>query len=223
MGIMSWMRTISKSDVTRGRIFQTAMELFRRQGFEATTMREIAAGAGVAGGAAYYYFDSKEAIVLAFYSQAQQEIEALAESALAHKDLKRRLHALLTAKLDYFAPNRGLLGTLAACANPQHPLSPFGEQTRDIRDHDIALFARALEGTRVTVPEDLRPHLPHLLWMYQMGVILFWIYDRSPGQRRTAVLLDKSIVLVVRLIRLSVFPLLRPLRRLVVDMLKAVE
>jgi AcrR family transcriptional regulator len=30
-------------------------------------MREIATSAGVATGAAYYYFDSKDAIVLAFY------------------------------------------------------------------------------------------------------------------------------------------------------------
>ncbi len=72
------------------------------------------------------------------------------------------------------------------------------------------------------IPDDLRPHLPRLLWMYQMGLILFWIYDRSPEQRRTQVLVEKSLVLVARLIRLSSFPLLIPLRRTVVELLKAV-
>ena len=43
----------------------------------ANAMREIATGAGVATGAAYYYFDSKDAIVLAFYDQAQQEMQPL--------------------------------------------------------------------------------------------------------------------------------------------------
>ncbi len=217
------MKTSTKSDATRARIFQAAMDLFRRQGFDATTMREIAAAAEVAGGAAYYYFDSKDAIVLAFYNQARQEMEPLLEQALATgKDLRRRLLALLHVKFAYFAPNRSLLGTLSAYTNPEHPLSPFSEATREIREKDIAFFERALEGGRVRIPEDLRPQLPRLLWMYQMGLILFWIYDRSPEQRRTQVLVDKSLVLVVRLIRLSSFPLLSPLRRTVVELLRGV-
>ncbi|MGA2132850.1 MAG: helix-turn-helix domain-containing protein, partial [Bryobacteraceae bacterium] len=42
----------ARSAETRARIMEAAMELFRRQGFEATTMREIAVEAGVATGAA---------------------------------------------------------------------------------------------------------------------------------------------------------------------------
>ena len=56
----------SKSDETRARILTAAMELFRERGFESTTMREIAGKAAVATGAAYYYFDSKDAIVRDF-------------------------------------------------------------------------------------------------------------------------------------------------------------
>jgi AcrR family transcriptional regulator len=162
--------------------------------------------------------------VVAFYNQARQEMEPLLEQALATgKDLRRRLLALLNVKFAYFAPNRSLLGTLSAYTNPEHPLSPFSEATREIREKDIAFFERALEGSRGRVPDDLRPHLPRLLWMYQMGLILFWIYDCSPEQGRTRVLVEKSLVLVVRLIRLSSFPLLIPLRRTVVELLKGVE
>src|SRR5437016_5012938 len=117
----------TKSDETRTRILTAAIDLFRRSGFEETTMREIATEAGVATGAAYYYFDSKDAIVLAFYDQAQSEMEPLLEEALASaKDLKQRLRALLEIKLQYFEPNRRLLGALSAHADPEHPLSPFG-------------------------------------------------------------------------------------------------
>ena len=59
-----------KSEETRGRILAAAMELFRRRGFESATMRDIAQEAGVALGSAYYYFESKEALVMAFYEQA---------------------------------------------------------------------------------------------------------------------------------------------------------
>lgn len=217
------MKTRAKSDETRTRILDAALNLFRSQGFEAATMREIAAVAGVAVGAAYYYFESKEAIVLAFYDQAQSEMAPKLEQILsARTDVERRLREIVSVKLEYFEPSRRLLGALASHANPEHPLSPFSEQTRMIRENDIKLFGRALTLSRIRIPEDLRAILPRLLWMYQMGVILFWIYDHSPAQRKTSILLDKSLRLIVRLIKLAGFPLLRPLRKMVVELAESV-
>jgi AcrR family transcriptional regulator len=213
----------TKGDETRGKILAAAIELFRRQGFEQTTMRGIALEAKVATGAAYYYFDSKDAIVMAFYEQSAAEMQPLLEEALANgKDLKGRIEGLLEVKFRQFEPNRNLLGALAAHADPQHPLSPFSEQTREIRERDVAYFARALDGTRVRITPDLGPVLPRLLWMYQMGLILFWIYDRSEGQKRTRALVEKSLPIVVRLIQAAGFPLLRPVRRMVVDLVETV-
>jgi hypothetical protein len=106
--------------------------------------------------------------------------------------------------------------------DPGHPLSPFSAQTREIRENDMGFFARAVDGSRVRVPEDLQAYLPRLLWMYQMGVILFWINDRSAGQKKTQALLDKSLDVVVRLIKLAGLPLTRPLRRMVIDLVDTV-
>ena len=83
------MKTKAKSDETRARIMAAAMDLFRRKGFEETTMREIAIEGGVATGAAYYYFDSKDAIVLEFYNQAQHEMEPQLEEVLARSGAVR--------------------------------------------------------------------------------------------------------------------------------------
>jgi len=208
-----------KSEATRKQILSAALELFRKQGFEAATMREIARSAGVATGAAYYYFDSKDAIVLAFYDQAQQDMAPLLEAALTStKDLEERIRRIIRIKLDYFEPSRAFLGALSAHTDPQHPLSPFSEQSRAIRESDMGYFERALAVSRSRLPDDLQPYLPRLLWMYQMGLILFWIYDRSEGQRRTHALLDKSLRVVVRLLKLSGLPLMQPLRRMVIDL-----
>ena len=213
----------TKSEETRGRILSAAIDLFRRKGFEEATMREIAAEAGVATGAAYYYFDSKDAIVMAFYEQSAAEMQPLLEESLPRgKDLKSRLAALLDVKFRQFEPNRGLLAALAAHADPRHPLSPFSGQTRHIRERDIQFFERVLAGARVRITPDLAPALPRLLWMYQMGLILFWVYDRSAGQKRTHTLMEKSLPIVVRLIQLAGFPLLRPVRRMVVDLVNSV-
>jgi AcrR family transcriptional regulator len=216
-------KTPAKSDLTRARILDAAIGLFRRRGFEATTMREIAAEAGVAIGAAYYYFESKNAIVLAFYDRSRHEMAPLLEEALASShDLRKRLFSLVDVKLRYFLPNRDILAALAGRTDPADPLSPFSEQTREIRDADIGVFTRAIAESRTKVSRDLAEHLPRLLWLYQMGIILFWIYDHSPEQRRTHKLLESSLDLIAGLIKSSSLPLLAPFRRRVVRIIESV-
>jgi len=212
-----------KSDETRARILEAALTLFRKHGFEKTTMRNIAREAGVALGAAYYYFDSKDALVMGFYERAQDDLSALLGEALPKtKGLQEKLHTLLSIKFDYFQPNRELLRALSGHIDPEHPLSPFSEETRTIREKDVSFFANLVEDAGLRIPHDLRMHLPRLLWMYQMGLLLFWIYDRSPRQVQTKRLFEKSLSIVVNLIKLSGFPLLRPVRKIVTNLLEII-
>src|SRR4030095_7626891 len=102
-----------KSEETRERILEAALKLFHDRGFDSTTMRDIATKAGMAIGAAYYYFDSKDAIVLAFYDRARTEMGPRIEEALAEtRDLRERLRKVIRIKLDYFAASRNLLSAL---------------------------------------------------------------------------------------------------------------
>ena len=67
---------------TRERILDAALGLFRRKGFEGATMRDIARAAGMSLGAAYYYFETKEALVLAYYQRVQDQHERLVAAKL---------------------------------------------------------------------------------------------------------------------------------------------
>lgn len=214
-----------KAETTRSRILETALNLFRERGFDQTAMRDIASAAGVAVGGAYYYFESKEALVMAFYQESNIAMHERIEAALAKKtDLKSRLRAVVDVKFEYFAPNRKFLGALLRhAADPEHPLSPFSQQTREIRERDMLHFSEALDGSSLRLPEDLRPYLPKLLWLSQMGLILFWIYDRSENQARTERLADKSLSIVASLLRLSKSPFLRPVRRTAIELLQALD
>jgi AcrR family transcriptional regulator len=208
-----------KSRETAEKILNAALTLFREKGFEAATMREIAERAGVATGAAYYYFPSKDAIVMAFYERSGGEIAALVNEAIEPiDDLRERLAAVIQVKFRYFAESRELLAALAGKVDPSHPLSPFSEETREMREKDVAAFRRAVEGSRQKVPQDLMAVLPRLLWLYQMGLILYWIYDRSPDQAKTSALAERSLGLIVKLIQISGLPLMRPLRRQVIEL-----
>jgi AcrR family transcriptional regulator len=218
-------RTAKKSEATRSRILETALNLFRERGFDETTMRDIAVAAGVATGAAYYYFESKEALVMAFYQEANIAMHERIQATLSKKtDLKSRLRAVVEVKFDYFSPNRKFLGALLRhAADPEHPLSPFSKETREIRERDMLHFSEALEGSNMRLPDDLRPHLPQLLWLSQMGLILFWIYDRSENQARTERLVDKSLGIIASLLKLSKSPFLRPVRRTAIELLEALR
>ena len=88
-----------------------------------------------------------------------------------------------------------------------------------MRERATALFREVVEGSSLRVSLDLKRQLPHLLWLYQMGVILFWIHDRSPGSARTHQLIERTVEIVCRLIRLANFPLFRPLIKSTLDLL----
>jgi AcrR family transcriptional regulator len=213
----------TKSEQTRTRILTAALNVFRERGFEAATMREIATEAEMAVGAAYYYFDSKDALVLAFYDQAQQQIAPQAERILtAANSLEQRLRGIIGLKFATFAPNRELLRTLSAHVDPTHALSPFSPQTVAIRDADVGWFARAVHDSRVRIPRTILPYLPRLLWLYQMGLILFWVYDRSPKQSRTELLFDQSLRLILILIKLAGLPIMKPLHRRAAELLRVI-
>jgi AcrR family transcriptional regulator len=214
-----------KAEETGRRILDAALELFRQEGFDITTMRDIARKAGVATGAAYYYYPSKDAIVMDFYQRSCTEMQPKIEAAVAHASgLESRLRESIRAKLAHFAPNRGVLRALLRNgADPKHPLSPFSPQTKEIRDIDLAWFRRILVDCGMRIPRDLEPHLPGVLWFFQMGVIFFWVIDESAEQARTARLLELATKSVVFLVRVSALPLMRPLRKTALQLIEIVE
>ncbi len=216
-------RVTSRAEDTRRKIYEAAMEMFREKGFDETTMRDIAAKADVALGGTYYYFSSKDAIVLAFYHEMQQASTSAVGDALAEKKkLKERIRAVLDERLKLLEPNRKFCAALFRHApDSSDPLSPFSEETHLIRDAAIHQMKIAIDGGDVKIPPDLKPQLPYLLWLYQMALIMFWLYDRSPNQEKTQKLLDKSLGLLVNLLRVSSLPLMRPLRKTVLELVEA--
>jgi AcrR family transcriptional regulator len=214
-----------KAEETGKRILDSALDLFREKGFDATTMRDIAQKAEVATGAAYYYYPSKDAIVADFYQRSCSEMQPRIEAALAAaKGLEDRLRELIAVKLAYFTPNRGVLRSLLRNgADPRHPLSPFSPETEPIRAIDIEWFGRILIDGGVRIPKDLEPHLPGVLWFFQMGVIFFWVIDDSPKQSRTTRLLGLATRTVVTLLRASSLPLMRPVRKTALQLIELVK
>ena len=202
----------AKGAASRAQIFDVALGLFREKGFDETTMREIALRAGLSLGAAYHYFASKEAIVLAYYAHVQRRHLQLAREALASTtELGERLATTMHIKLDVLADDRRIMGALLRfTGDPAHPLSFLGKTARPIQLASIRVFDEALEGA--SLPADLRRIAPTALWALHMGILLYFLYDTSPNQARTRRLVDQAMALVVRLLPVMRFPLFKPVR-----------
>lgn len=187
------------------------MRLFRERGFDATTMRAIAAEAGVSVGNAYYYFASKDELVQAYYDRAQiAHEEACRELLASEASFAARLTGVLREWVRVSEPyHEFAVKFFKHAAEPTNPLSPFSAQSTPAREASIAIYRQVVEGARDRMDAELREELPELLWLMSMGIVLYWVHDTSPGCARTYRLIEVSVPLVDRLVGLSNLPGLR--------------
>jgi AcrR family transcriptional regulator len=204
-----------KGDQTKALILETALEIFQERGYEQTTMRAIAEKANLSLGNAYYYFRSKEYLIQAFYHRTHEaHLSASIPALEKERTLKARLLTVMRLKIETIKPYHQFAGVLfKTAADPQSPLNPFSDDSDPVRKESIELFAQVVDGSTARVPKDLRAELPYLLWVYHMGIIMFWIHDPSPKHRRTYRLIDHTVDLLDKLISLASNPFMRPLRK----------
>ncbi len=196
---------------TRAAIIEAALRLFRETGYEATTMRAIAREAGVSTGNAYYYFGSKEELIREFYAGSQAEHKAASQAVLDRETgFAARLRGTLRAQIDVLRPYHEFAAKFFKhAAEPANPLSPFSTESGPARDAAIGLYREMVEGSDTRIDANLRAALPELLWLYSLGVVLYWVHDTSPGCASTYQLIDRTVPLVDRLVALSRLPVFR--------------
>ena len=213
---------VGKGERTKQRIVAAALELFREHGYEATTMRMVAEAAEVSLGNAYYYFASKDLLLQAFYREVHEAHVTAARAPLASaKTLHDRLLAVMQCKLAVIEPYHRFSALMfRSAADPASPLNPFHPAGADIAAEGAALFAEVLAGSNTKVPKDLATELPRLLWTYSMGIVLYWIHDRSPRREGTAKLIERTVAMVTTAVKLAANPLLRPFRKQIVALLQ---
>jgi AcrR family transcriptional regulator len=201
----------SKAARTRATIIDAALRLFRERGFEATTMRAVAGEAGVSVGNAYYYFASKEELIQGFYDRAQVEHAAAAQPILdGTSDLTDRIAGVIEAWVTTMEPYRPFAGKFfKTAAEPTSPLSPFSAESSPARAAAIELWREVLEGSDARVPRRLRSELPELLWLYFMGIVLFWVHDPTEEATATRDVVRTSAPLIVQAIGLARLPMVR--------------
>lgn len=207
----------TKSERTRETLRTLALRSFRERGYEATTIRLIAQEAGVSVGTTHYHFPTKNHLVQELYLDVQ---EAHREAALAElpnaRTLVDRLRIAYRTGLDQLAPYHPHAPEfLSAAVSPRSPINPLGESSAPALAIVEDVFRTAVSESDTSLPADIRDALPRAFVLGHLLVALFWVYDRSPGQRRTRMLLDRGLGLFAAALPLLRLPLVRkPVREL---------
>ena len=215
----------AKSEQTRALIVETALRLFRERGYEATTMRAIAKEAGVSVGNAYYYFGSKEELIQAYYDELQEEHVKACRAVLdSERDFAPRLLGVLKARVDTMVPYHELAGKFFKfAAEPTSPLNPFSAESGPARASAVDIYRQVVNGSSLKIDPDFREELPELLWLYSMGIVLYWVHDSSPGCRKTYLLVERTVPLVNRMVSMSRLPGFKSVTRELVSIIREVR
>ena len=202
---------MSKSEDTRRKITEIALASFRERGYDQTTIRLIASEAGISVGNAYYYFPTKNHLVQELYLRVQtSHLDLFEQRVTSSTDIAGRLEVALLAGLDAIADyHDSAPGFLSAAISPSSAVSPFGAEAAGPRELSRQVFRDVVEGSTNTIPGDIRRRLPEILWLAYMGLALYWVYDNSPGQKKTRRLATRASKLFGTLVPLTRLPFVR--------------
>ncbi|MBV9852167.1 MAG: TetR/AcrR family transcriptional regulator [Armatimonadetes bacterium] len=204
-----------KAQQTREHILETALALFASKGYQETTLRDIAAQADISLGLTYRYFARKEELIVALYERLTAQTEE-AVAQLPALPLAARFGRALRDCLARLAPHRDALGALfGAGLDPNSPVAVLGEGIGPIRARVWSTYLAVANGASDAPRPRQAPHLATVFYALHLTVILFWLQDRSPGQRLTHELLDFGQQMLGRLRpALGLPPVARALARL---------
>jgi AcrR family transcriptional regulator len=182
-------RLTRKAAATRQRILDAAFQLFATNGYEGTTMRDIAAAAECSLGLTYRYFASKEDLALELYRWLADQLEQQV-GLLPAGSIDDRFHHLMRALLALMEPHRLTLVALSGAAlNPLARAGVFGAEGTEVRRRARAAYVRLIAEARDAPRATQTDELATVLYGVQLGLVLFWLQDLSSGAQKTEELL----------------------------------
>jgi AcrR family transcriptional regulator len=182
---------------TQERILRVALDLFSTRGFYKTTTRQISQKAGVAEGTLFNYFRSKEDLALYFF---EQEVQGIIdwfqeEKVLRDAPVVEQLFAIVHRHLERMEPYEEFIGAVYLRAlQPVSKLHPMSLESQSLNLRYLRFIRGILERAE---EEQEIPEVGDLgAWafgLFHVGILSYWLHDKSQGKERTLALLDRSL------------------------------
>ena len=134
-----------KKQAVRDAILKSAFRLFSRQGYQGTTLSQIAAGAGVSTANVYVYFASKLEVLYAIYDPwLRERLSRLARQLKRVRDPRQRLRTLLEALWrDIPTERNGFANNVMQAASTSTPEEGYNPTLLNWVEENIANMIRA--------------------------------------------------------------------------------
>src|SRR5439155_18331774 len=160
----------------------------------------------------YRYFPGKQSVVLALYDDLSAQYVAAAAGMPKAKWRERFVYALRTS-LEVLRPHRRALVALTSVLIGDAEHGVFSSSSASSRLRVQEVFDKALIGANDAPRPQIAAPLGRLLYLLHLAVLLWWLLDKSPGQRATkglVLLIERTMPLAVLALRLP--PVVRLLR-----------
>ena len=196
--------TRQQQDATRRQIVASAVDLMTRQGFDGTTMKDIARAAGIGDATIYKYFPTKDRIALGYLDEVVHAAlaDTLQAPGFTGYTLQEKLQRLTDAVLERLLPDREFVAQMYALAR-RAPLALMAEPlpARTALREAVTSFIEAAEASGEIEPCDFKGLAGGLYTDYLAGVVAYWLADQSDEFADTTQLVDLSLGVVVLTLR----------------------
>lgn len=141
------MRGVNRRLTTRGQerrrqLMEFAARRFAENGYHPTSVAEIVDGMGVGKGVFYWYFSSKEELLVEILAEAQRELRRCQQTAIVHEaDPVRRIELGIRATMEWLAANRHLASLFGFAASEER-FAPYLRQGQEVAIADVARHLR---------------------------------------------------------------------------------
>ena len=196
-----------KQQEIRLKIINTAIDLFSEQGFDSTTMKQIARKVGIGDATIYKYFPSKDKLVFAYYhTRAEQSVEEfLNEEELEYHSLQEKLQLLIDIYLQKMLADREFVES--SLKRIMKSPSVLFEDITPVRKefvgviHDLLIEA---EKSGEIAESPFTAYTAKLTNDFILAVLLYWIKDDSDEFSNTTQMVDMSLSLGIEILKTGI-------------------
>ena len=189
---------------TKIKLIEAAVDLIIKNGYEKSTMREIARKAGVGDATIYNYFSTKEQLVWGYVTLRQEQaVNNLAQIPdFETFSLQEKLHAYFECILEGYLPDREFI-SMAIKMTHKSILTHSDEvkKLNAIFINQIKQFlADAIKNEEI--PEQaIETVIPYLILDLYFIILLYWTKDTSEQFNQTTQLIELLLSIAVSVLK----------------------
>lgn len=190
-----------EKEKTRQRIILQAAQLIGKNGYNPTSMREIARAAEISDATIYNYFKTKDMILYAYFEDL---VERLVDTLKNIDDFEQfsfaeQIQTTIQSQIELMEPDRAFIketyeqvflhNWVAANAGGRVARQNFLSLIED-------MINAAIDAEEFAEP-PFKGLVIHSLWDLSVGITFYWLKDSSENSQNTIALLDKVVALLV--------------------------